>query len=223
MSTAMLRVSAEVDELIEVLRDLPEPEWDRETACRGFRVRDVAGHLILARAPLDRRTFFALFKSPATFTAIAGAASVEHADAHSPAELLAGLEEAARKPRAGFLATVDPAANMLADHATHLQDVRVGLGRRQPPDPERARAVLEAAVRLWRPVTWGTRERAQGLRLVATDIGWEHGDGPEVIGPYDGILLALGGRPAGLELLDGPGLPLLASRMPAQAPQEDAV
>lgn len=211
----MQLVSAEVDELVEVMRDLSEAEWDRETACRGFRVRDVAGHLILARQPLDRRTFSALFTSAEKFAALAGASSVEHGETHSTAELLAALEEVSRHPRAGFLGKVDPADNMLADHATHLQDVRVGLDRRRAPDPARARVVMAAAVRLWRPVTWGTRERAKGLRLVATDIGWEHGEGPEVTGPYDGMLLALGGRPAGLDLLDGPGLPLLAARMPA--------
>lgn len=211
----MQLVSAEVDELVEVMRELSEPDWDRETACRGFRVRDVAAHLVLARQPLDRRTFAALFTSAEKFAALSGAASVEHGESHSTGELLAALEEVSRHPRAGFLAKVDPADNMLADHATHLQDVRVGLGRRRAPDPGRAREVMAAAVRLWRPVTWGTRERAKGLRLVATDIGWEHGEGPEVAGPYDGMLLALGGRPAGLDLLEGPGLPVLAARMPA--------
>ena len=117
------------------------------------------------------------------------------------------------RPRAGVLGRLIPADNMLADHATHVQDVRVGLDRRSPPDRERAGAVLDAALRMSRPVTWGIRERADGLRLEAEDIGWTHGKGPLVRGPYDALLLALGGRSAGLAHLSGDGVDVLAPRV----------
>ena len=52
----------------------------------------------------------------------------------------------------------------------------------------------------------GAKKRVAGLRLVATDVDWSHGSGPEVSGPGEAILLAASGRPAGLAELDGAGV-----------------
>lgn len=206
-------VSAEVGQLLDVVRPLTEAQWDLPSACDGLRVRDVVMHLVLARRPMEWRTVRALAHGPG-FVRLAGQISREEASAAATRDMITGLEHVVRSPRAGFLARMDPPDNMLADHATHVQDVRFGLNQRAVCDPDRARAVLDAAVRLWRPVTWGTRQRARGLHLQVPECGWEHGAGPVVTGPYDGLLLALGGRRAGLEVLDGPGLQTLASRMP---------
>jgi uncharacterized protein (TIGR03083 family) len=214
-ATTRAQVQAELDELITLLREIPDADWDRPSACDGFRVRDVAGHLSLARLPLNGRIAAALAGSFTRFMRLAGEWSVEYGGEHTPEQLIGFIEERRAAPTKGFIGTIDPPQNMLTDHATHLQDIRIGLDRRSPHDPKQAHAVLGAAVRLWRPITWGTRERAKGLRLVATDVGWSHGDGPEVSGPYDGLLLALGGRRAGLAFLSGEGLATLAQRMPA--------
>jgi hypothetical protein len=60
----------------------------------------------------------------------------------------------------------------------------------------------------------GTKKRIAGLRLVATDIDWSYGTGPEVTGPSLPLLLAMTGRSAGLAGLGGAGLATLRSRMP---------
>ncbi len=39
-------VAAERAQLIEMLRDLSEAEWESPSLCTGWRVRDVAGHLM---------------------------------------------------------------------------------------------------------------------------------------------------------------------------------
>ncbi|MGA8846706.1 MAG: maleylpyruvate isomerase family mycothiol-dependent enzyme [Nocardioides sp.] len=215
MNSVMRLVSAELEELVSVLRVIPESDWDRPSACDGFRVRDVAAHLSLVRAPMTWRLAKALAHTPEQIALIGGAWSIEYADEHTPAELIGFLEQRVANPRKGFLGRIDPADNMLADHATHVQDVRIGLDRRAPHDADRGRAVLDAAVRVWRPVTWGSKERAKNLRLVASDIGWAHGSGPEVSGPYDALLLALSGRSAGLPYLSGEGLTTLEGRIPA--------
>jgi len=59
----------------------------------------------------------------------------------------------------------------------------------------------------------GTKKRIDGLRLVATDLDWTHGDGPEVTGPAMPLLTVMTGRAAGLEALDGAGLPTLRRRL----------
>ncbi len=75
---------------------------------------------------------------------------------------------------------------------------------------ERLRAVLDVVLTPRGSVNLGSRERAQGLRLVATDADWSHGSGPEVRGPGEAVLMALAGRDAALEDLVGPGLSRLA-------------
>jgi len=55
--------------------------------------------------------------------------------------------------------------------------------------------------------------RLRGLRLVASDVAWARGDGLELRGPVESLLLISTGRPAGLAELDGPGLALAESRL----------
>jgi hypothetical protein len=52
--------------------------------------------------------------------------------------------------------------------------------------------------------------QARGVRLVATDLDWSHGNGPEVRGSGEALLMAMAGRPAALDDLDGPGKAKLA-------------
>ena len=59
-----------------------------------------------------------------------------------------------------------------------------------------------------------SRRRAKELRLVASDVPWALGRGPEVRGPGEAILMALNGRAAALADLEGAGVPVLAGRMP---------
>jgi hypothetical protein len=69
-------------------------------------------------------------------------------------------------------------------------------------------AAHEGAGRVWR-MGWPfwARRRLRGLRLSATDVEWTAGDGVEVRGPVQALLLLLTGRtgPA-LPQLTGPGV-----------------
>lgn len=214
MNATVRFAAAEMDDLLGLLRDLPDEQWDSPTACDGFRVRDVVTHLVAARErTVPRGAIVPLLRNGKGFAEFGGRYSRMLADQRTPDDLRARLARAVAHPRAGLLGKLVPADNMLADHATHVQDVRVGLDRRAAPDTERARAVLDAALRMSKPVTWGVGERAEGLRLEADDVGWSHGSGPVVRGPYDALLLALGGRRAGLAHLSGDGVELLAPRV----------
>ena len=56
-------------------------------------------------------------------------------------------------------------------------------------------------------------KRARGVTLVATDLTWSAGQGPEVRGPGEALLMAMAGRRDALRDLDGPGLQGLAARV----------
>lgn len=102
----------------------------------------------------------------------------------------------------------------------HSQDIRRPLGLPCTIDP----ATLRAAANLLASNDFNCRSarRAAGLRLVATDVDWSHGDGPEVGGPLEALVMAIAGRVATCSDLDGPGVDELRSRCPATAVQSAA-
>jgi hypothetical protein len=55
---------------------------------------------------------------------------------------------------------------------------------------------------------------SRGLRLIATDIDWTHGEhGPPVCGRAADLVSVLGNRAARLDRLEGDGVEVLASRV----------
>lgn len=81
-----------------------------------------------------------------------------------------------------------------------------------------ARPVLDFLVS--KPAAKGfiPRGRLSGLRFVATDQDWRHGDGPEIIGSSEAVAMAVSGRPAALDDLAGPGLDVLRRRIAPFSP-----
>jgi len=99
----------------------------------------------------------------------------------------------------------------LLDILVHGQDIAIPLGieRKMPRDAARS-----SAERVWRKsFPFRARRRLSGLRLTATDIAWDRGDGQLVEGPMWALLLALTGRPAALPHLTGAGADLLRHRL----------
>jgi uncharacterized protein (TIGR03083 family) len=98
----------------------------------------------------------------------------------------------------------------LTDGTIHHQDIRRALGL--PRNIPEHRLVPALTFSLGAP-TLPSKGNAKGLKLVATDADWTTGDGLEVSGPGEALLMALAGRPQALEELDGAGLPALRSRI----------
>ena len=130
----------------------------------------------------------------------------DYAD-QTPADLL-DLARRCVQPRglpAGFNGGI-----ALTDGMIHHQDIRRPLGLPRDIPADRLRAALEFAQ--YAPVIRGFWHR-RGLRLIATDVDWSTGSGPEVRGPGEAILLAIAGRDAVVDELDGPGLATLEPRL----------
>ena len=62
----------------------------------------------------------------------------------------------------------------------------------------------------------GSKKRINGLAFNATDDDWQHGQGERVEGPLLSLLLAMTGRGAACDDLNGPGVPTLRSRCAAK-------
>jgi len=104
-----------------------------------------------------------------------------------------------------------PAMTMLGEVVVHTGDILHPLGQGREMSPEALVACLEMYKTTSFPV--GTKKRIDGLRLVATDVDWSHGTGPEVTGPALPLLLAMTGRTPGLDALSGAGVATMRSRM----------
>jgi uncharacterized protein (TIGR03083 family) len=104
-----------------------------------------------------------------------------------------------------------PVMAMLGEIVVHAEDIRRPLGLESDASPDAVAACLEMYSKSSFPV--GGKKRIGGLRLVADDIDWSHGTGPEVTGPGLSLVMAMTGRPAGLDRLTGDGLATFRSRV----------
>jgi uncharacterized protein (TIGR03083 family) len=97
----------------------------------------------------------------------------------------------------------------LTDGMIHQQDIRRQLGIPRTIAAEPLRIALDFT--LTAPRLLGAWQ-ARGVRLVATDLDWSHGKGAEVRGAGEALLMAMAGRAAALDDLEGPGKAKLAQR-----------
>ena len=81
------------------------------------------------------------------------------------------------------------------------------------PDPQLAALALDFLTGPW-PFGFVPLGRLRGIALRGTDIGRAWGKGAEVSGPVAGLMMAVPGRTALLDMLGGPGLRLLRDRLP---------
>jgi uncharacterized protein (TIGR03083 family) len=132
--------------------------------------------------------------------------AVAHAAA-TPAELVAQLRAPADSRRRPVVTTY---RNLHFDVLVHVQDIVVPLGRSLPMPVDAARAGLE---RVW-TMGWPfhARRTLGNLRLAATDVAWSGGDGLELRGPAEALLLLMTGRTtAALPRLSGSGADRLSA------------
>jgi uncharacterized protein (TIGR03083 family) len=197
---------AERADLLALLERLRPEDWDAPSLCADWRVRDVVAHVYsydeLSRAELGRRFLLAGFNP----NRVNAACLAPYAEL-PPAELVA-LARRCAEPRgltAGFAGGI-----ALVDGMIHQQDIRRPLGLPRVIPADRLRAALDFAKTS--PVIRGFWHR-RGLRLVAEDVDWSTGSGPEVRGPGEAILLAIAGRNASVDWLRGPGLATLRPRL----------
>lgn len=207
---AMALAIDERRDLAELLETLSDEEWAAPTLCEGWSVRDVVAHVV----SYEELSTIGLVTRMARAAGRPGQANSiglrELVDA-SPTDLTRTLRDHLRPTglTAGFGGRIG-----LTDTLIHHQDIRRPLGRPRTVPGERLVVALDMALRA---PTLPSRKEVKGLRLVATDLDWTTGDGPEVSGPGEALLLAIAGREVALDDLDGPGL----DRLRAGGPKGD--
>ena len=203
----------ELAAISELLAGLTDSQWDHPSLCEGWRVRDVISHMCVGYTTPMGTMVAKLARYRFNVPLASKEESIAYGSAHTPAEILAVFDRIHRdKVRNGIARVIKPRES-LVDHIVHHQDIRRPLGLPRPMPTERLLAALDVAPSLGGFV--GARKRAAGLRLVSSDLEWSHGDGPEVHGTGEAILLGLCGRPVALDELTGPGVDSLRTRVAA--------
>lgn len=200
--------AAERRDLADYLETLSEHQWEQPSLCSGWTVRDVIGHL-LSYDSLSWPAVLVLFARSGFSLDNCNQVGVERSRPLSTEQLLARLREHL-VPRG--VTALFGSAIALTDGTVHHQDIRRALGNPRAIPEERLVAALEF---LPRARALPAPANLRGLRLVATDVDWQHGAGPEVTGPGEALLVALAGRSAALVDLTGPGLATLTDRLAA--------
>jgi uncharacterized protein (TIGR03083 family) len=193
--------------LADLLAGLDGGQWARPSLCTEWRIKDVAAHVAFPpQSPGIVRILAEGLRTRGDLQAVNRDLAIEHAAARSPAALVTELRAVADSRRKPAITTLD---NLLFDTLVHVQDVAVPLGLTPAMPLDAAR---EGAARVWR-MGWPfwARRRLRGLHLSATDVDWSAGEGAEIRGPVQALLLLLTGRTAAsLPQLTGPGKTQLA-------------
>jgi len=196
--------------IADTLAELDGDQWTQPSLCGEWTVRQTAAHIVLGAEQTKPHFLARMAANGFRFNTMIDREAKQGAKS-APADLVARLR--------ARLTTVNrppaPVATMLGEVVVHSDDIRRPLGISTAPSAE----ALVACLELYKGASFplGTKKRIEGLRLVATDLDWVHGEGPEVTGPALPLLTVMTGRPAALEALDGAGMSTLRRRMTAIA------
>jgi len=203
----------ELASISELAHGLSDEQWDHDSLCRGWRVRDVISHMVLGYTTPMVSMIGMLARYGFNVPRGSAAGSAAYGSAHTPAQILAVFDTIPNDHVHKGISRVIKPQESLVDHIVHHQDIRRPLGLPRQVPEERLLAALGVAPGIGGFI--GAKKRAAGLRLVATDVDWTHGDGPEVRGTGEAILLALTGRPVVVDELSGDGVETLRGRTAA--------
>jgi uncharacterized protein (TIGR03083 family) len=204
----MALARAEREDLLDLLGTLTPGQWRAPSLCAGWSVHDVVAH-VLSYEELGPRQLAARFaRGSFRFGRVNAVGLREYAD-RSPAELTDLLRR--HLTPTGLTAGLGGAI-ALTDGLIHHQDIRRPLGLPRAVPAERVRPALRTA--LFAPTLLGV-VRVRDVRLVATDLDWTFGRGPEVRGTAEALLMTVAGRRGIAAELSGPGRERIARRLGA--------
>ena len=197
---------AERSSFHETLLTLNDDDWNAASLCDGWRVRDVASHVSIFADLKTTTALVGILRKRGDYNAWMKSCAVDLGNR----TLDRIIESAKRNAVSTRQAPGARPAQSAIDVFVHHHDVLVPLQREVPLDSERLRWMANGMVAIGRPLGWGIR--VKDLRLVATDIDWHYGSGPEVSGPTAAIIMAACGRSHLHNQLEGNGVAILRQR-----------
>ena len=199
-------IHAERAALLADLAGLTEDRWATRSLCPGWTVHEVLGHMTATARMTPVRFVSHLAGAGFRFNAMT-AKDAAAETAPGPKATLAAFDSL----RGASTSPPGPTEAMLGEVVVHSQDIRrpLGIARDYP---------IESVVRVLdffkgSNLLIGAKRRIEGVSLRASDADWSHGSGPQASGPVIALVMAMTGRPAGLDDLAGDGVEVLRGRM----------
>lgn len=193
--------------LADRLSALDAEQWNSPSLCSEWRIRDVLGHVTAgAQGKYGFVPFLGgMARHGFNFNRWIASDGQERGK-EDPAVTLKALRDSAGNRKAPPGA---PKVSVLTDVLIHSQDMYrpLGIGRQVPEEH-----LLAVADFVSSSFVFGAKKRTAGLRLRANDMEWSRGDGPEVLGPAEALVMVMAGRLVALGELTGEGKPVLESR-----------
>lgn len=181
-------IDAERRHLRDLLAGLDPEQWEQPSLCAGWRVQEVAAHVLSSPSTPPAQAALALLRAGGNFNKMIDT-TARAAAAAAPAEIVAGYDRYAGSRRHPPGTTV---ADPLCDVIVHTQDIARPLGIEYRPAPEAVALGLSRARQV--AILFGTRAVARGYRLEATDADWAAGSGDLLRAPALELMLLLTGR-----------------------------
>ena len=201
--TLRTMVHDEQADFATLLRNLTAEQWATPSLCAGWSVHDVVIHIANHAHTTTRERIAQLARARLSETR-----QMDAFRARSPDDLIDWLSSPATLGGPTNILT------QLGELVVHQQDVRRPLGIARDIPAERLSVLLDFGLtRIGSASVANSRRRTKDLRLVATDIGWSAGNGPEIRGPAEAIFMATNGRRTAIADLCGDGRELLAYRL----------
>ena len=191
--------------LLRLLDSLSPLEWEEPSLCTDWRVRDVVGHMVSETTMTIPKVIRGMMSAGWRINRYI-AADGRRRGSMPVAELLEDFRSAV--PTRSHLPGLS-SLSMLEDIVIHSLDIRRPLLRHRAV-PE-GRMVVVAAD-LWSSHFFPGHKLFANMQVAATDAAWSAGDGPEILGPIQDLVLAMSGRLAGLDQLEGEGLATVRDR-----------
>ncbi|MCZ7417460.1 MULTISPECIES: maleylpyruvate isomerase family mycothiol-dependent enzyme [unclassified Streptomyces] len=198
-------VHAERAALADDLADLADERWDQPSLCAGLTVREVLAHLTAAASLNAARWMVGVIRCRFDFDKQVAMRLAEQLGT-GPAETLDRFRRVVPSTTKPPL----PVVAMLGETLVHGEDIRRPLGIRRDYPAGVVTRVAEYYQGTDLVVVAG--KRVEGLRLVADDGPFTTGSGPLVSGSTVALVMAMTGRAAYCDELEGEGVALLRSR-----------
>jgi uncharacterized protein (TIGR03083 family) len=190
------------------LTELTEQRWATASLCDGLTVREVLAHMTAGASLNPVRWMAGVIRCRFDFDRQVAMRLAEHLG-DSPGETLARF----RRVITSTTKAPVPVVAMLGETIVHGEDIRRPLGIER----DYAVTTLTTLADFYQgsDLPALTKRRAHGLRLTATDGPFTAGVGPDVSGTTLALIMAMAGRTAYCDGLDGDGVAILRERQGA--------
>jgi uncharacterized protein (TIGR03083 family) len=194
-------------DLAECLEGLDDTQWNSPSLCSEWRIRDVIAHVTAGAegafgvgaivGGMLRHRF-----NYNRWVAVDGQIRGQR----DPSDILEALRDAAtsRKATTGALSVT-----ALAHVLIHGQDACRPLSIKREIPQTHLGPVADFVTTSF---IFHAKRRISGFQLTATDMNWSHGQGPEVLGLAEALVMMMAGRSAALDDLWGEGKAAVAAR-----------